>query len=215
MEHEGARWADLLADLEGQFDAAEAAELTAEVGERTRREWLQVSLAARLRGSRARGLRLDVAGLGATWGVLLDSGPDWLLLGTGPAAVGPGAVGPGAVGPGALDRAADTSELLVPLSAVLAVTGLGPGAPGEAVVGPVAARWTLRLALAALARARTPVQVVLRDSAVLTGTVDRVGADHLDLAEHPLDVPRRSGQLTGVRCLPVDALACLRRRGTA
>ena len=36
-------------------------------------------------------------------------------------------------------------------------------------------------------------------------------ADHLDLAEHPLDLPRRPENVRGTRTIPYAALATLRR----
>jgi len=48
---------------------------------------------------------------------------------------------------------------------------------------------------------------------VLTGTIDRVGADFLEMAEHALDVARRAGNVAGVRTVPFTGLALIRREG--
>jgi hypothetical protein len=63
-----------------------------------------------------------------------------------------------------------------------------------------------------LARDRTPVAVVLTSGDVLTGTIDRVGEDFVELAEHPVDEPRRAGSVRAVRLLPLSALAAVRSR---
>jgi hypothetical protein len=66
--------------------------------------------------------------------------------------------------------------------------------------------------LRVLTRDRTPTSLVLVDGATFTGTIDRVGIDYLDLAEHPLDEPRRSSSLRGVRTLSLRGIAVVRPR---
>jgi hypothetical protein len=46
--------------------------------------------------------------------------------------------------------------------------------------------------------------------AVVTGTIDAVGRDHLELSEHPADLPRRSENVTGRRVVPFSALVLVR-----
>jgi hypothetical protein len=50
------------------------------------------------------------------------------------------------------------------------------------------------------------------DSHPVTGTIDRVGADFLEIAEHALDAPRRRGEVYNVRLVPTAALVAVRRR---
>ena len=180
------RWQELFDDLEAQFDAAQAVELAGEVVERTRRELALVRLADRLRAAERAPLTVTLPGAGPVRGRLLDTGVDWLLL-----------------------EESGAREVLVPLAAVLGVTGLGPraAAPDDS---PVAKRLDLRWALRGLARSRTGVALGLVDGSTVTGTLDRVGADHLDLAEHGLGEARRAGAVRQVRLVPLSALALTR-----
>ena len=183
----GMRWKALFDDLEAQAEAAAAAELEGEVRDRTRRELGLLGVRDRLRPAQGYELSVAVHGAGTVTGRLLDTGPDWVLL----------------------DERAGR-ELLVPLSAVLSVGGLGRRAEqrGRDEVGR---RLDLRWALRGLARDRAPVQVLLRDGSSLAGTLDRVGADYVDLAEHPQGEARRPAAVQGVRLVPLSALALVRQ----
>ena len=179
------RWDDLFRDLEAQLEAAAAAELDAEVADRSRREAAQLALVDRARAAVGHPVTLRVLGAGPVDGVLVDVGAQWLLL-------------------------AETSgrQALVPLTAVLSLAGLRAwtSVPGEG--GQVFARLGLGSALRGIARDRLPVQVVLTDGSVLAGTLDRVGSDFVEVTEH--GEVRRRGEVTGVRTVPFAALALLR-----
>jgi hypothetical protein len=54
------------------------------------------------------------------------------------------------------------------------------------------------------------LSIALVDGSGFTGTVDRVGADYADIAEHPLDVLRRRDTVTMTRTLAFAAVAVLR-----
>lgn len=181
------RWAALFRDLEAEFTALEAADLDSEVRDRSRAEMARVPLGDRLRAAVEHPLTVRVAGAHTVQGRLLDLGADWLLL---------------------ADSAG--SETVVPLQAVQSVTGLGlaTAAPGSA--GPVAARLTLAYALRGLARGRAPVLLVTRDGDAVHGTIDRVGADFVELAEHPPGEPRRAAEVRGVQTVPLAAVALVR-----
>jgi hypothetical protein len=45
---------------------------------------------------------------------------------------------------------------------------------------------------------------------VLSGTIDAVGRDVLELSEHAADLPRRAANVTGRRLVPFSAMVLLR-----
>jgi hypothetical protein len=187
-EPDAARWERLFADLEARAAALEQADVDAELADLVRAQIGELRLYDRLRAAVGQSVKLTVGGAGQVDGVLREVGVDWLLL-------------------------ADDlrREALVPATALTSVAGLGSYALVPGSEGRVAARLTLRWALRRIARDRSPVAVTLVDGGQLFGTPDRVGADFLELAEHPAGEPRRVGSVRGVRVLPLAALALLRR----
>jgi hypothetical protein len=180
------RWQQLFADLSAQWEEADAAAERVESASRARAELGGVLLADRLRGAVGARVVLRCRGAGQVAGAVTDVGPDWILLGA--------------------ERGA---EALVAAAAVLSVTGLGrvTAPPGE---GAVRAGPDLRRAVRGLARDRSQVQVVLMDGALITGTIDRVGADFFEIAAHALDEARRGSAVQGVTAVALTALAVVR-----
>jgi hypothetical protein len=174
------RWERLFEDLEAQVAAGDAATLAAEVSERTRLERARVDLVDRLLGWIGQPIAVQLGTGERLAGRLVDAGPDWLLV-----------------------REQDLA--LVPLHAVSSLTGLGAAARAPGADG-VRRRYGLAAVLRVVARDRSPVRLRLGDGTTVQGTVDAVGADHLDLAEHPADEPRRAQSLRGVRCVPFTSL---------
>ena len=179
------RWERLFDDLEAQLDAASAAELAGEVSERTRHERGQVTLADRLVAWVGQPVRLQVLGGTTIAGRLEQAAQEWVVVQHGP------------------------SVVLVPAAALLDVVGLG-GSASMADRQSVPRRLGLRAALRAVARDRSPVHVELVDGGAVTGTVDAVGADHLDLAEHPPEEPRRPAAVLRVHTISLTAIASVR-----
>lgn len=182
------RWDRLFDDLEAQFDAEQRSESEADLADLIRAERAGLSLADRLRAHVAAELGWGLRGTAPFEAELLDLGADWLLLRRG------------------------LQELVVPLDAVLEVRRLARAARPDG--GAVARRLGIGSVLRRLARDRAEVGVaVIGNHGVaeeVVGTIDRVGADHLDLAEHPAGTPRRAGAVIRVRTVRFAALAWVR-----
>ena len=179
------RWEQLFADLEGQFEAAAEEDLQLEVADRTRRELARIAMRDRLRASVGSTVTVEVGG-SSTTGRLAAVGADWLLV------------------------RPDHRALLVVLAAVSGLVGLQASAVEPDSVPAVESRLGLGHALRAIARDRAAVTLMRRDGTTLTGTIDRVGADHLELAEHGLDEFPRPDRLRGRRTVPFAAVAAVR-----
>jgi hypothetical protein len=181
------RWQQLFDDLEAQLEAQEAAEFQAEVSDRTRYEIGRLRLVDRLRPAVGREIEVRCLGAGSVRGRLARVGADWVLL----------------------EEEAGRQGLLS-CAAVMAVAGLGAVSTTPGSEGVVQSRLDLRHAVRGVARDRSQVQAVLLDGSTVAGTVDRVGADFVELAEHPEGEPRRAVAVRRVRTVPVSALALVR-----
>ena len=99
--------------------------------------------------------------------------------------------------------------MVMPVGAGSTVTGLGQ----HAEAGRSARRFTLGYALRALSRDRATVAVLVTGGGpAIVGTIDTVGADHLDLALHSEGVPRRRENITSVATVPFAALLTVESR---
>ena len=173
------RWEALFADMEGQLEAANAADVLAGVPDLTRAERATVTLPGRLRAARTGTLVIRLRGGELVSGSVVDVAEQWVLLGDG------------------------ARRALVPLAAVTAVRGLETAShPGTGVVGR---RLGLGHALRALARDRVAVRVVTRGWET-SGRLDRVGADHVDVAVVPPDAERRTGGAATTWAVPFAAI---------
>ena len=82
--------------------------------------------------------------------------------------------------------------------------------PGVEPAVSLSARLGLAFVLRDLCRRRTAVDLSTASDERLHGTIDRVGRDHLDLAEHEAGVPRRAAAVGGIRILPFGELLLVR-----
>src|SRR4051812_33052861 len=81
--------------------------------------------------------------------------------------------------------------------------------PGEPLVS-LSARLGLGFVLRDLCRRRAAVDISTASGERSHGTIDRVGRDHLDLAEHEPGVPRRAASVGRIRILPFAELLIVR-----
>lgn len=179
-----ARWAALFADLEARLDALAAVERAGEVAERARIESAGVSLAERLAGSLGQTLRIRCLPSARVVGAVRRVGPDWVLIDDG------------------------AREAVVRTAAIVTITGLT-----RVVAAPdqVTARLGLRHVLRGLARDRAGLRIDLVDGTAVSATVDRVAADHVDIAVHPIGEARRRGEVRERAAVPVSAISVIRR----
>jgi hypothetical protein len=80
---------------------------------------------------------------------------------------------------------------------------------------PLAERLTFGFVLRDLARRRVGVALHLVSGRALAGTIDRAGADHLDLAIHDPGAARRADSVTGYRVVPFAAVSWVRIDGSS
>jgi hypothetical protein len=186
------RWDELFADLEGQLEhGLGAEEREAELEEerlRVGRASLRDRVAA-IAGARDP-LRVRLADGGTVELIPRTVGRDWVsgdLVGT-------------------------SAQAVLPLQAVSALlpTPAQLQASLEPVsLGAVTDRIGLAFVLRDLARRRRTLQLTT-PSGVLSGTVDRVGRDHLDLAVHPADGWRRASAVVRVEVLALSRVLLVR-----
>jgi small nuclear ribonucleoprotein (snRNP)-like protein len=181
------RWHELFSDLEGQGSSLQRADTDREIADRTRGELAQVTLLNRLRASVSSPVTVWVAGAGEIRGELLRVGADWFLVAT-------------------------TDEVIVPVPALVGVLNLPPAAVSKDGAGIVASRLRLSSVLRAVARDRSTVRIVLRDGGDVVGTLDRIGADFVDVSMHGLDEPPRPQHLRGRVTVGFAAIGCVRRQ---
>jgi hypothetical protein len=182
-------WDPFLSELELQFAAQEQAErrLAATETERVRIAELaltdRLSALAEVRAAVA----LWVAGAAPVRGRLVLAGPDW-------AAIEDEASALSLVAVGAIVRID-----LPPVTIADSVREISAPRPLRARMGLA---WMLR----ELGRRRVGVRVWDVDGNIVTGTIDRVGTDHLDLAVHDAGQSRREA-VGDIRVVPLVRLA--------
>lgn len=189
------RWDRLFADLEGRFDELADEEADAERADRERVAIGAISAHERLAGAVGRPIRVGLAGGAIVAGALRAVGPDWLLV---------------------AER--EQRDCVLPWRSVAVVQGI-TAATGPAPSG-LDLRLDLRHALRGLARDRAPVQIALSGGAgggpmagpsgELIGTIDRVGADFIEMALHAAGEPRRMAAVRSVALVPLASILFVR-----
>ncbi len=218
------RWDNLFNDLSGQLEHELNAEDVDLRAEEERLRLGRLSLRARL-SSLAR------AESGATRGVvrlvLLSGqvvlvrpetfGRDWLagdLLGAQPHGGSTPTGASAQTGAPAPTGGVRSSQGIIPLGAIASVVLSSPQVLGSLASEPESsARLTDRIGLSFvlrdLCRRRQQIDIDTAQG-MLTGTIDRVGRDHLDLALHERGSARRAGEVREYRLLPFSQIHLVR-----
>lgn len=187
-------WDRLFEDLEGQLASEWEAERAALDAESERLRISRLDLRTRLRtlcAAHASAV-LELPGQRALAAELEEIGADWL----------------------AASASGERGTSLIPLAAIRGIrldhgallASLDPTVPAS----PVRERMTLGFVLRDLARRRVPLTVEEHDGTAVHGTVDRAGADHLDLAVHDAGTPRRAQDVRAFRIIPLAGVVRVR-----
>lgn len=198
----GVRWDRFFEDLEDQLSSEWEAERAALETEAERLRLSRVALRERLRALAQRDRSTTPPSFELSDGTVVAAevsgvGADWVVL----------------------EPAARSGGILVPLVAIWTL-----GMPHADLLqtarpsGPASAlsdRLTFGFVLRDLVRRRSPVTVHLVGGRMLTGTIDRAGADHFDIALHDPGTPRRAEAVTGHRVVPFSAVSAVRIDSTA
>lgn len=190
------RWDRFFEDVEDQLASEWEAERAALETEAERLRLSRLSLHERLAALAGGGVESVAVGVDAGADAVITApivglGADWLLLSPWGSRAG---------------------AALVPLAAIVSVSLphadlLRSARPDAASASTVARRATFGFAVRDVVRRRAGVSVHTRDGRMLSGTIDRAGADHLDLALHDAGAPRRASDIVGYRLVPFSSIA--------
>lgn len=178
-----ARFDELLAGIEAEVEAADVASLDADIAEVERAARSEARLIDRLRAQDHAGIELADGSMLA--GIVVAVGRDVVVV------------------------SCDDGDWVIPAWGITAVINPREGTQAARFASE---RLGLASVLRAWARQRNVVRVVRIGAAPLDGTIDAVGADHLDLAEHDPGEPRTSAAVRRQAVIPFGAIAGVRRR---
>lgn len=192
------RWDRLFDDLEDQLASEGEAERAFLDTEAERLRVARVTLRERVEALVGGGeVALVFTDAATVVGCVTAVGPDWLAIRPTGARVGV-----------VLAPWAAIAELGMPHADVLRSAGRS-----VSVRSPLADRMTFGYVVRDLVRRRVAVAVHTVTDRVLTGTIDRAGVDHFDLALHEPGSPRRAREVTGHRIVPFAAVLRIRVEG--
>lgn len=186
------RWDRFFEDLEDQLDSEWEAERAALDTEAERLRLSRLRLRERMAALRGGALALTLTDGTVLHGDVGGVGADWLAL-----------------------RVPDGAHLVpfaAVVSAVVSPDDLLRSARDPVPLGALAERMSFGYALRDLVRRRSTV-IVRVPGAELSGTIDRAGADHFDIALHDVGEPRRRGAVAGLRIVSLDAVLSVRVLG--
>jgi len=191
------RWDRFFEDLEDQLDSEWEAERAALDTEAERLRLSRVSLRERLvaLARDPRPVSVQLTDDTTLVGRLSRVGADWLAV------TAEGADGAGGI-------------VVVPLWSIVGIATTADAVLAsvrDAQAGPaIEQRMGFGFIVRDLVRRRLAVGVQLHSGRTLSGTIDRAGVDHLDLALHDPGAPRRAENVTGYRLVPFTAVVAVR-----
>jgi hypothetical protein len=106
-------------------------------------------------------------------------------------------------------RADDGAEHLVRYGPAVSIVLPAEPPPLRPTPGPAVRRYQLALALRELARRRDPVRVDLGDGTSVDGTIEAVGGDYLEIAEHDPGEARRRAAVRARRFVGFAAVVAV------
>lgn len=186
----GVRWDGFFDDLEDQLASEWEAERAALDTEAERLRLSRVAFGDRLRGlSAADPCAFEFVDGTVVTGEVCAVGGDWV----------------------GISLETTRGVVLAPFGGLLAVGVSQPdllrsARPDVPPARGLSERMTIGFVLRDLARRRLPV-VLHTVGRTFTGTIDRAGADHLDLALHDPGAPRRAAEVRGYRLVPFASIA--------
>lgn len=198
------RWDNLFDDLEGQLEHELSAEEVDLQAEEERLRLGRLSLRDRIQSVHEAHSRDDDYAIR----VVLQSGDAVSLR--------PTTFGRDWFAADLVEGSSRSSQCIVPIAAIGSLvlsreqvaTSLD-ATPGETSARSLAARLSLPFVLRDLCRRRSSLE--LRTSAgPVSGTIDRVGRDHLDLAVHDRNEPRRESIVVHYRVVPLTQIELVR-----
>ncbi len=195
------RWDNLFDDLESQLEHELWSEDVDLRAEEERLRLGRMSLRERLMslhgsaGGRDYSIRVDIADIFLKL-TPTNFGKDWMAARV-------------------IDDTTRRTQVVLPLRAITSVILSREHSLSSLTATPVegasslSARLGLPFVLRDLCRRRCELDLVLT-SGMVHGTIDRVGRDHCDLAEHESGTPRRESSVTSYRVVPLDQLLLVR-----
>jgi hypothetical protein len=106
-------------------------------------------------------------------------------------------------------RSPDGAEHLIRHGPAVSVALPADPPPLRPTPGPAVRRYQFALALRELARRREPVRVQLVDGAMVDGTIEAVGSDYLEVAEHDPGEARRRAAVRARRFIGFAAVVAV------
>jgi hypothetical protein len=195
------RWDNLFDDLESQL---EQELLSEDVDLRAEEERLRLGRMS----MRDRLLSLHASASGTEYSIRVDVAGSLLR-------VGPSSFGKDWMAARVTDETSPRAQIILPLRAISGIVLSRSHSRSSLAATPaegesaLSSRLGLAFVLRDLCRRRCELDLVLPSGSV-HGTIDRVGRDHCDLAEHEAGTPRRESSVVQHRIVPIDQLLMVR-----